>query len=66
MKNNLGLFLAKRALLNPSLEAFVDTHRDLALANLADLDPPRTVYAITFTHPTPPERIAAATAWADG
>jgi len=26
MKNNLGLFLAKRALLNPSLEAFVDTH----------------------------------------
>ncbi len=26
MKNNLGLFLAKRAYLNPSLEAFVDTH----------------------------------------
>ncbi|HTO69368.1 MAG TPA: long-chain-fatty-acid--CoA ligase [Myxococcota bacterium] len=26
MKNNLGLFLAKRAFLNPSLEAFIDTH----------------------------------------
>lgn len=26
MKNNIGLFLAKRAFLNPSLEAFVDTH----------------------------------------
>ena len=48
------------------LEAFVDVHRDLALANLADLDPPRAVYAILFSHPTPPERIAAATAWAAG
>jgi O-succinylbenzoate-CoA ligase len=26
MKNNVGLFLAKRAFLNPTLEAFVDTH----------------------------------------
>jgi len=26
MKNNIGSFLAKRALLNPSLEAFIDTH----------------------------------------
>ncbi|MGZ4394557.1 MAG: M48 family metallopeptidase [Gaiellaceae bacterium] len=48
------------------LEAFVDVHRDLALANLADLDPPRAVYAVLFSHPTPPERIAAATAWAAG
>ena len=48
------------------LEAFVDVHHDLALANLADLDPPRAVYAILFSHPTPPERIAAATAWAAG
>ena len=48
------------------LEAFVDVHHDLALANLADLDPPRVVYAILFSHPTPPERIAAATAWASG
>ena len=48
------------------LEAFVEVHHDLALANLADLDPPRAVYAILFSHPTPPERIAAATAWAAG
>ena len=46
------------------LEAFIDVHRDLALANLADLDPPRALYMLLFTHPTPPERIAAATAWA--
>jgi O-succinylbenzoate-CoA ligase len=26
MKNNVGLFLAKRAFLNPALEAFIDTH----------------------------------------
>jgi len=32
---------------------------DLAHANLSDLDPPRLVYALLFTHPTPPERIAA-------
>jgi STE24 endopeptidase len=35
-------------------------HRRLALANLADLDPPRAAYVLLFTHPTPPERIAAA------
>ena len=34
-------------------------HRRLALANLADLDPPPVVYALLFSHPTPPERIAA-------
>jgi STE24 endopeptidase len=34
-------------------------HRRLALANLSDLDPPPLVYALLFTHPTPPERIAA-------
>jgi hypothetical protein len=32
----------------------------LALANLADLDPPHLLYVLLFTHPTPPERIAAA------
>ena len=36
-------------------------HHRLALANLADLDPPRPVYLLLFSHPTPPERIAAAT-----
>jgi STE24 endopeptidase len=32
----------------------------LAVANLLDLDPPRAIYLMRFTHPTPPERIAAA------
>jgi STE24 endopeptidase len=45
-------------------EAFESAHRRLALANLADLEPPRVVYALLFSHPTPPERIAAARAWA--
>jgi STE24 endopeptidase len=35
-------------------------HRRLALANLSDLDPPPLLYTLLFTHPTPPERIAAA------
>jgi STE24 endopeptidase len=35
--------------------------RRLAKANLADLDPPPLVYSLLFTHPTPAERIAAAT-----
>ena len=35
-------------------------HRRLALANLADLDPPSFHYALFFAHPTAPERIAAA------
>jgi STE24 endopeptidase len=39
---------------------FEQMHRRLALANLADLDPPRLLYKLLFTHPTPPERIAAA------
>jgi O-succinylbenzoate-CoA ligase len=36
MKNNVGLFLTKRAFLNPSLEAFIDTHsgRRLTFADL--------------------------------
>jgi STE24 endopeptidase len=41
-------------------EAMERMHRRLALANLADLDPPRVLYALLFTHPTPAERIAAA------
>jgi Zn-dependent protease with chaperone function len=40
--------------------AMAQMHRRLALANLADLDPPRVLYTLLFTHPTPPERIAAA------
>jgi STE24 endopeptidase len=45
-------------------EAFESAHRRLARANLADLDPPRAVYALLFSHPTPPQRIVAARAWA--
>jgi len=40
--------------------AFIETHLRLARTNLADLDPPRLVYLILFTHPTPPERLALA------
>jgi STE24 endopeptidase len=41
-------------------DAFEAAHRELALANLSDLDPPRWLYRLLFTHPTAPERIAAA------
>jgi STE24 endopeptidase len=41
-------------------EAIEGMHRRLALANLADLDPPPLLYKLLFTHPTPPERVAAA------
>jgi STE24 endopeptidase len=47
-------------------ESFERAHRKLALSNLSDLDPPRALYLLLFTHPTPPERIAAARAWAAG
>ena len=46
-------------------EAFVGAHRTLALANLSDLEPPRTLYLLLFTHPTPPERLAIAAQHAD-
>jgi len=45
-------------------EAFEAAHLDLAVSNLSDLDPPRPVYALLFTHPTAPKRIAAGRAWA--
>jgi STE24 endopeptidase len=45
-------------------EAFESAHRRFATSNLADLEPPRVAYALLFTHPTPPQRIAAARAWA--
>jgi STE24 endopeptidase len=49
--------------LTDDVAAFETAHRELALANLADLDPPRFVYLLLFSHPTPPERIAAARAF---
>jgi STE24 endopeptidase len=48
--------------LTGDLEVFETTHRRLALANLADLAPPRLAYLAWFSHPTPPERIAEARA----
>ena len=43
--------------------AFETIHRELALANLADLDPPRLLYLALFSHPTPPQRIAFGRRW---
>jgi len=41
-------------------EAFRAVHRRLGLTNLADLDPPKPLYLLLFTHPTPQERIGDA------
>ena len=45
-------------------ETYERAHRELALANLSDLAPPRLLYLAFFTHPTAPERIAFGRAWA--
>jgi STE24 endopeptidase len=45
------------------LEVFESSHRSLAVSNLSDLDPPWLVYVMTFSHPTAPQRIAAARGW---
>jgi Zn-dependent protease with chaperone function len=45
-------------------EAYAEAHRSLARANLADLDPPRALYLLMFSHPTPPERLATLASWA--
>jgi STE24 endopeptidase len=47
------------------LGVFEASHRSLAVANLSDLDPPRFVYLMAFSHPTAPQRIEAATGWAE-
>jgi Zn-dependent protease with chaperone function len=41
-------------------EAFRALHRKLATANLGDLYPPHWLYLLLFSHPTAPERLAAA------
>ena len=43
--------------------AFARAHVELARRNLSDLDPPRLVYLLLFSHPTPPERLALGRAW---
>jgi STE24 endopeptidase len=44
-------------------EVYRAAHIRLAETNLSDLDPPRWLYRLLFTHPTPPERLAAGAAW---
>jgi STE24 endopeptidase len=46
--------------------AFARAHLELARRNLSDLAPPRIVYLLLFSHPTPPERLALGRAWAQG
>jgi STE24 endopeptidase len=46
-------------------DAFARAHAGLARRNLSDLEPPRLVYALLFSHPTPPERLAIGRAWQD-
>ena len=43
--------------------AFARAHLELARRNLSDLEPPRLVYVLLFSHPTAPERLAAGRAW---
>jgi len=45
-------------------ETVARMHRSLALVNVAPLRPPRVLHLWFGTHPTSPERIAAARAWA--
>jgi STE24 endopeptidase len=39
--------------------AYEQAFRRLATNNLSDLDPPTLIYLLFFTHPTPPQRLAA-------
>jgi STE24 endopeptidase len=43
--------------------AFARAHVELARRNLSDLEPPRLVYLLLFSHPTAPERLALGRAW---
>ncbi|HEX7256142.1 MAG TPA: M48 family metallopeptidase [Gaiellaceae bacterium] len=50
--------------LTDDADAYEATHRNLALSNLGDLDPPKAAYLWFFSHPTAPERLAAGREWA--
>lgn len=43
---------------------FVDMQRALSISNLSNLNPNRIVFWLFATHPTPPQRIGVARAWA--
>jgi STE24 endopeptidase len=45
--------------------AFARTHLELARRNLSDLEPPRLVYLLLFSHPTAPERLALGRTWSE-
>jgi STE24 endopeptidase len=47
------------------VDTFVTSEKRLAVTNLSDLDPDPVTYAFFFTHPTSPERLALARAWAE-
>lgn len=49
--------------LTGSVDVFEATFRTLAIRNLSDLDPPRALYHLLFSHPTIPERIAFGRRW---
>src|SRR5581483_7521193 len=49
--------------LTESPSAFARAHVELARRNLTDLEPPRLVYLLLSSHPTPPERLALGRAW---
>jgi STE24 endopeptidase len=44
---------------------FTEMERNLALANLTELDPSPLAYLLFHTHPAPAERIASAGSYAD-
>lgn len=50
--------------LTGDVDTFVTSEHTLAVTNLSDLDPNPAVYALFFDHPTSPQRIALARAWA--
>ena len=50
--------------LSGDLPVFEESFRALATSNLSDLDPPRVLYLMAFSHPTPAERIADGRRWA--
>ena len=49
--------------LTGDLDTFVAVEKRLSTANLSDLAPSGLGYALFFTHPTGPERIALAREW---
>jgi STE24 endopeptidase len=51
--------------LSGAADAFVGFEREIALQNVADLDPPRWVRSLVSTHPSTAERIGFAVAYAN-